>query len=218
MAEATIAAASAAERLRLGAEQLRLQLGSQQIDQLLAYLDLMHLWGSRFNLTAVREPAGMVSTHLLDSLSIAHLVRDSGAKHWLDAGSGAGLPGIPLAIALPEIRITSVDAVQKKIAFQTQVKGALKLANLTPLHTRVEALTLDENFEAATFRAFASLKNGLAGMAAALPCGAPVLAMKANLEQAEIDDIGADWQFQSVLPLQVPELDARRCAVLITRR
>ena len=211
-------AADAAERLRAGAEQLELTLSPGQIEQLVEYLELMNRWGGRFNLTSVLEPAAMVATHLLDSLSIATLVRDSAATHWLDAGSGAGLPGIPLAIALPDIRVTTVDSVQKKIAFQTQVKGALKLTNVTPIHARVEALTLANRIDAATFRAFASLKDGLAGIAGALPVGAPVIAMKANLHQTEIDAIGPDWLLQSVLPLTVPELDAQRCAVLLTRR
>jgi 16S rRNA (guanine527-N7)-methyltransferase len=218
MVEAAVHAASAAERLRLGASQLGLELCRQQVDDLMTYLDLMERWGSRFNLTAVRDRDAMVVTHLLDALSIAPLVRQSTARHWLDAGSGAGLPGIPLAIALPEVRITSVDTVQKKIAFQTQVKGALKLANLDPMQARVEALTLSIGADAAMFRAFASLKDGLAGIASALPHDALVIAMKANLDDAELTDIGAGWRLQAVKPLEVPGLDARRCAVLLNRR
>ena len=218
MAEGMLAAASATERLSLGARQLGLSLDAEQLDLLIQYLELMARWSATFNLTSVRDLVQMVDTHLLDCLSIVPLIDELGGGHWLDAGSGAGLPGIPVAIARPAIAVTTVDAVQKKIAFQTQVKGSLRLANLTPVHARMQALTLVHHLDGAMFRAFAPLGEGLAELAPHLTAGARVVAMKGDLKDEELKQVGEQWQLDAVRQLNVPELDARRCAVLLTRR
>ncbi len=218
MAEALLMSSSAAERLRAGAERLGVVLDERQRALLMNFLELMVRWGATFNLTAVRDLDQMVETHLLDSLSIVPIVDELGAGHWLDAGSGAGLPGIPLAIARPGLEVTTVDAVQKKIAFQTQVKGSLKLTNVHPVHARMQALTLVNRVDAAVFRAFAPLAEGLHEVAPHLHAGARVLAMKGDLKDEELEQVGEAWQIDSVRHLVVPELDARRCAVLLTRR
>ncbi len=218
MIDALRQSSSAAERLRAGSERLGIGLDQQQCALLITYLELMVRWGAAFNLTAVRDLDQMVQTHLLDCLSIVPIVDELGAGHWLDAGSGAGLPGIPLAIARPALEVTTVDAVQKKIAFQTQVKGSLKLTNVHPVHARMQALTLANPVDAAIFRAFAPLAEGLDEVAPHLSAGARVLAMKGDLREQELKQVGEPWQIDGVRQLVVPDLDARRCAVLLTRR
>ncbi len=218
MAEELLETSSAAERLRLGAERLGVALDQRQRDLMMQYLELMMRWGAAFNLTAVRDLGQMVDSHLLDCLSIVPIVDELGGGHWLDAGSGAGLPGIPLAIARPALDVTTVDAVHKKIAFQTQVKGSLKLANVHPIHARMQALTLAKNVDVAVFRAFAPLAEGLDEVAPHLQAGGRVVAMKGDLKDDELKQVGDAWRIDAVRPLQVPELDARRCAVLLTRR
>jgi 16S rRNA (guanine527-N7)-methyltransferase len=114
--------------------------------------------------------------------------------------------------------VTTVDAVHKKIAFQTQVKGSLKLANLHPTHARMQALTLADRVDGVMFRAFAPLAEGLIEIAPQLQPGGRVVAMKGDLQDDELNQVGQQWQLDGVRQLLVPELDARRCAVLLTRR
>ena len=218
MAEGLVALRSVSDRLKLGAEQLGVALDLQQRELLMQYLELMVRWSATFNLTAVRDLEQMVSTHLLDCLAIVPIIDELGGGHWLDAGSGAGLPGIPVAIARPAVAVTTVDAVHKKIAFQTQVKGTLKLANLHPIHARMQALTLADRVDGVMFRAFAPLAEGLIEVAPQLQSGGRVVAMKGDLQDDELNQGGQQWQLDGVRQLLVPELDARRCAVLLTRR
>ena len=149
--------------LREGLVGLRLALTDLQAQQLLGYLDLIQKWTKVYNLTAVRDPAEMLTHHLLDSLAaILPLDRQlqgrdlaSGAVRLLDVGSGAGLPGIVIAICRPDIVVHCVDTVAKKAAFIQQVAVTLKLPNLRGLHARVESLT--EPYDVVSSRAFASL-------------------------------------------------------------
>jgi 16S rRNA (guanine527-N7)-methyltransferase len=207
--------AAADLRLNDGLRDMGLKLSGAQQSQLLDYLELLHKWGSAFNLTAVLDPLEMVTLHLLDSLAVLPLVRRYGGTRLVDIGSGAGLPGIPLAIAIPEIEVTLVDSVQKKTAFQTQVKGALKLSNCIPLNGRMQALTFNQRQDSAVCRAFASLEEAAR---LALPCLEPegfVIAMKGATPTDEIAALGSSWTAVSIEPIVVPGLDARRCAVVL---
>ncbi|OYW86812.1 MAG: 16S rRNA (guanine(527)-N(7))-methyltransferase RsmG, partial [Pseudomonadales bacterium 32-61-5] len=126
--------ASHAAELREGALQLGIELSEEQQRLLLGYLALLNKWNKAYNLTAVRDPAEMVSRHLLDSLSVVPQV-ETGGDRWLDVGSGGGMPGIPLAILFPERNFTLLDSNGKKTRFLTQVKLELKLANVEVIHS-----------------------------------------------------------------------------------
>jgi 16S rRNA (guanine527-N7)-methyltransferase len=201
--------------LRQGVAALGLTLSDAQIAQLLGYHALIQKWNKVYNLTAIRDPAEMLTHHLLDSLSIvAPLQRQtSGATvNMLDVGAGAGLPGVVVAICCPQVSVTCVDAVAKKMAFVQQVATELKLPNLKALHSRVEVLTT--KFDVITSRAFATLLDFVTGSKAALKLGTGVwLAMKAKDTSAEVAALPSDVAVFHVEQLAVPGLDAERCIV-----
>jgi 16S rRNA (guanine527-N7)-methyltransferase len=201
--------------LRQGAGALGLTLNDTQIAQLLGYHALIQKWNKVYNLTAIREPGEMLTHHLLDSLAIvAPLLRQTqGASvNMLDVGAGAGLPGVVVAICCPDIHVTCVDAVAKKMAFVQQVATELKLSNLKALHARVETLT--DKYDVITSRAFATLLDFVTGSRAALKSNTGVwLAMKAKDTSAEVAELPADVVVFHVEQLTVPGLDAERCIV-----
>jgi 16S rRNA (guanine527-N7)-methyltransferase len=201
--------------LRQGVAAFGLSLSESQISQLLSYLVLIQKWNKVYNLTAIRDPAEMLTHHLLDSLAIvAPLIRQTkGASiNMLDVGAGAGLPGVVVAICCPQINVTCVDAVAKKMAFVQQVATELKLPNLKALHARVETLT--DKYDVITSRAFATLLDFVTGSRAALKPDTGVwLAMKAKDTATEIAELPADVAVFHVEQLTVPGLDAERCIV-----
>lgn len=203
-----------ARRLATGAQALGLTLAPEQIDRLLAYLDLLAQWNQVHNLTALREPAQMLTHHLLDCLAvIAPLRRHTQGlpARLLDVGSGGGLPGVVLAICCPEIAVTCVDASAKKTAFIRQVAGALGLPNLHGEHERVQ--TLRGPFDIITSRAFAALADFTGWSAGALAAGGVWLAMKGKRPVAEIAALPPGVTVFHVEPLAVPGLDAERCLI-----
>ena len=141
---------SQAALLAQGIANMGLAVSDEAQQKLLAYLALLQKWNKVYNLTAVRDPLEMVTLHLLDSLSVLPYVN---SKNILDVGSGGGLPGIVLAICKPELQVTTIDTVQKKVIFMRQVKGELGLENLTPVHARVENFKPDAPFEIVISRA-----------------------------------------------------------------
>jgi 16S rRNA (guanine527-N7)-methyltransferase len=220
--------------LRQGAKALGLALSDAQITQILGYHVLIQKWNKVYNLTAIRDPAEMLTHHLLDSLAIIAPLRirlaglayeqdgagdyynDGIARQYLykllDVGAGAGLPGVVLAICCPDIHVTCVDAVAKKMAFVQQVATELKLPNLKALHARVETLT--DKYDIITSRAFATLLDFVTGSSAALKSATGVwLAMKAKDTSAEVAELPADVAVFHVEQLAVPGLDAERCIV-----
>ncbi len=204
-------------RVARGTAALGLELDSEQVRRLVDYLQLLVRWNGVYNLTAVRDPIQMVATHLLDSLAVAPLVRELHAVRLLDVGSGAGLPGIPLSIALPELAVSLVDAVGKKIAFLNQVKGVLRL-DFTPIHARVEALTTASNYDCIVSRAFSSLADFTAASAHLLAPQGTWIALKAQDPGDEIRALPDGIEVVRVVALDVPDLDAQRCAVLMRPR
>jgi 16S rRNA (guanine527-N7)-methyltransferase len=216
-------------KLTAAATTLGLNLSGDQVSQLLAYMALIQKWNKVYNLTAIRDPAEMLTHHLLDSLAIvaplrirlaglayeqdgADEVRQPYLYRLLDVGAGAGLPGVVIAICCPEIHVTCVDAVAKKMAFVQQVATELKLPNLKALHARVETLT--QKYDIITSRAFATLADFVAGSHAALaPKTGIWLAMKAKDTAAEIANLPANVDVFHVEQLAVPGLDAERCIV-----
>jgi len=200
--------------LRDGAQAMGLSLTDAQSAQLLAYGELILKWNKVYNLTALRDPAQVLTHHLLDSLSIiAPLQRQSpAATRLLDVGSGAGLPGAVIAIMRPELSVSCVDAVAKKAAFLRQVSAELGLRNLNGMHTRVE--TMGGSYDVISSRAFASLADFFAGSTQLLAPEGVWMAMKGKVPTEELGALpdGLAEVFH-VEQLRVPGLDAERCVV-----
>lgn len=200
--------------LRSGAQALGLALTDAQIQHLLDYAALIQKWNKVYNLTALRDPADMLTHHLLDSLTaIAPLRRHTQGQpvRVLDVGSGGGLPGVVLAICMPELNVSCVDTVAKKAAFVQQVAVSLKLPNLRGVHARVESLT--DPYQIICSRAFASLPDFVTWSRSALADGGVWMAMKGKRPQGEIDALPTDVRVFHVEPLKVPGLDVERCMV-----
>ncbi len=207
--------------LQAGLQSLQLALDARQVDLLLEYLGLLQKWNKVYNLTAVRDPAEMMTHHLLDSLAaikpLLLQVGDRPAK-LLDVGSGGGLPGVVIAIACPQISVTCVDTVAKKAAFIQQAAATLKLPNLRGLHARVESLNAlsGQGFDVVCSRAFASLVDFTNWSQAALNPGGMWMAMKGKHPGDELATLASEAPAVDVFhveQLQVPGLDAERCIV-----
>jgi 16S rRNA (guanine527-N7)-methyltransferase len=213
----------AADRVSLqtAADKLNAHLTEAQTDALLAYLVLLRKWNQVYNLTAVRDPAEMLTHHLLDSLAVIEPLRrqcvqclPEGATmslRLLDVGSGAGLPGVVIAICCPDIRVDCVDTVGKKAAFIQQAAVSLKLPNLRGLHARVEQLT--DKYQVISSRAFASLDNFIQWSAQALAEQGVWMAMKGKHPADEMATLPPSVQVFHVEQLEVPGLGAERCIV-----
>lgn len=200
--------------LRQGADELGLSLSEDQLTQLLAYLALICKWGQVYNLTAVRDPAEMVSHHLLDSLAVVNPLRrqlEGRAARLLDVGSGAGLPGVVLAICCPQLQVDCVDTVAKKAAFIQQVAAQLRLPNLRGVHDRVERLA--GPYDVISSRAFSSLADFASWSGQALAEEGVWLAMKGKYPADEISALPAGVAVFHVEQLVVPGLKAERCIV-----
>lgn len=207
------------ETLRAAASALGLDASAGQVDQLLAYRDLLVKWNKVYNLTAVRDPQHMLVQHLIDSLSVVAPLnrwlassRQTEAPRLLDVGSGAGLPGIVLSIMVPGLQVTCVDTVGKKVSFIRQVAAELQLPSLRSEHARVEDLT-GPPFDVITSRAFASLSDFTQLTRALLAPGGVWMAMKGKRPDAELATLPPGIEVFHVEPLQVPQLDAERCIV-----
>jgi 16S rRNA (guanine527-N7)-methyltransferase len=203
-----------AQQLAQGVLQLGFTLPAGAQQRLLEYLALLQKWNRVYNLTAVREAPRMVSQHLLDCLAAAPHVA---AATLLDVGSGAGLPGIPLALALPDARVTLLDSNHKKAAFLTQAVIELKLVNAEVVCERAEAWNPSTTFEVVISRAFSDLAEfvSLAGRHAA--AGGRLVAMKGVHPYEEIAQLPPGWEVRQVIPLTVPGLRAQRHLVTLVR-
>jgi 16S rRNA (guanine527-N7)-methyltransferase len=210
--------------LRQGLTALGLTLTDAQVGGLLDYLALIQKWTKVYNLTAVRDPAEMLTHHVLDSLAVLSPLRNQLARlesdgclaldapvSLLDVGSGAGLPGVVIAICCPQVQVDCVDTVAKKAAFIQQVAVSLKLGNLRGIHARVERLT--QRYTMVSSRAFASLHDFTAWSAQALHAQGVWMGMKGKLPEQEMAALPASVQVFHVEHLQVPGLDADRCIV-----
>ena len=197
-------------RLRGGIDQMSLTLPDAAVTRLLDYQALLERWNATYNLTAVRDPAEMVTRHLLDSLAIAPYVRGATLA---DLGTGAGLPGIPLAIAMPQCDVLLVDANGKKVRFLREAIRTLKLERVSAVQARVETVT--GKFDCITARAFASLADMLAWGGHLLAPGGEWLAMKGRAPDAELDALPPGFTVRAVNALTVPGLDAERHLVVL---
>lgn len=204
--------------LQQGAAEMGLALTSHQLGQLLDYLALLQKWGKVYNLTAVRNPDEMLTHHLLDSLAVVQPLRrqlakspDSARARLLDVGSGAGLPGVVIAVCCPDLDVSCVDRVAKKAAFIQQVVLSLGLTHLRGVHARVEDLS--GQYEVVVSRAFASLGDFTALSWGALAPGGLWMAMKGKQPDDELATLPAQVQVFHVEPVAVPGLDAQRCLI-----
>jgi len=203
-----------ADELSQGARQLGIDLSDSQHSQLLAYLALLIKWNKAYNLTAVRDPDEMVSRHLLDSLSVVPFIA---GDRWLDVGSGGGMPGIPLAILFPEMKVTVLDSNGKKTRFLTQVKLELKLDNLEVIHSRVEAFKPELPFTGIVSRAFSSLEDFTEWTRHLGDTDTRWLAMKGLHPADELVALPTDFHLDSAQALTVPGCQGQRHLLILRR-
>ncbi|MEZ5503039.1 MAG: 16S rRNA (guanine(527)-N(7))-methyltransferase RsmG [Halioglobus sp.] len=198
--------------LQQGCADLEVPLDTGQREQLLQFLALLAKWNKTYNLTAVRDPAQMVTRHLLDSLAIAPFLT---GQRLLDVGTGAGLPGVPLAILFPEREFHLLDSNGKKTRFLFQVKTALCLDNMVIHQARVESFRAADPFDTVLSRAFASLLDMVHGCRDLLAPGGQLLAMKGAYPAQELEAVDPERAAIKVHPLTVPGLGEQRHLVEI---
>jgi 16S rRNA (guanine527-N7)-methyltransferase len=198
------------ETLAAGLGELGIELPAAAQHKLLAFRDLLLKWNKTYNLTALRDPDQAISHHLLDSLAILPHI---GTEALLDVGSGGGLPGIPLAIARPDLAVTLVDTVQKKTTFLQQAAIQLGLKNVSVHHARVEELA--GSFAQISSRAFAELRLFVTLTHHLLAPGGRWLAMKGARPDGEIAALPAGIAVDRIVPLHVPGLDAERHLIIL---
>ncbi len=203
-----------AEELTLGARELGVELTEAQHSQLLGYLSLLIKWNKAYNLTAVRDPDEMVSRHLLDSLSVVPFIE---GDRQLDVGSGGGMPGIPLAILFPDMKVTVLDSNGKKTRFLTQVKLELKLDNLEVIHSRAEAFRPQVPFTGIISRAFSSLEDFTQWTRHMGDSKTRWLAMKGLHPADELVALPADFHLESAQALAVPGCQGQRHLLILRR-
>ena len=204
---------SLAEAIAAGAAAMGLDVPPEARARMAAHLELVAKWNRVHNLTAVRETEQMVVLHVLDSLSLLpHL---DGARSLLDVGSGAGFPGIPVAIARPDVQVTLLDSSHKKCAFLEQARTELGLANVTVFCGRVEQWRPARPFDVVASRAFAELPDFVAQAQHLVAPGGRLLAMKGVHPFDEIARVPASHRVAAVVPLQVPHLEAKRHLVIV---
>ncbi|MCB1891188.1 MAG: 16S rRNA (guanine(527)-N(7))-methyltransferase RsmG [Rhodocyclaceae bacterium] len=204
-----------AVRLARGLAALEVDVSPQAQEKLLAFAVLLGKWNKVYNLTALREEEQVISHHLLDSLAVLpHL---GAARRLADIGSGGGLPGIPLAIARPDVHVALVESNQKKSAFQQQARIELGLGNVSVQCERVEGWQPEEKCDVVISRAFSDLAEFVRLSGHLLAAGGALLAMKGVHPYEEIAQLPAGWRVAEVMPLQVPGVEGARHLVRVVR-
>ncbi|HEY0063483.1 MAG TPA: 16S rRNA (guanine(527)-N(7))-methyltransferase RsmG [Telluria sp.] len=204
-----------AQILANGIKELQLNLNDKQQEQLLDYLALLFKWNAVYNLTSVRDPMQMMTHHVLDSLAAVSAFAD--AHNVLDVGAGGGLPGVVLAISLPQTKVSMIDTVHKKTAFLTQVKAELGLANVTVYTMKVQDLQPPQKFDVVTSRAFADLSDFVNWSGHVLAEGGQFIALKGTAPPEEQERLPAEWKVTELRPIGVPGLRAERHLVFIQK-
>ncbi|KZX55936.1 16S rRNA methyltransferase G [Halioglobus sp. HI00S01] len=202
-------------QLEEGCRILNVAQQPQHQPQLLAYLELLIKWNKAYNLTAVRDPAQMVTKHLLDSLAIAPHLR---GQRLIDVGTGGGLPGVPMAILFPQREFHLLDSNGKKTRFLFQVKTALRLDNMTVHQARVESFAQEAPYDTVLSRAFATIEDMVGGCRHLLGPDGHFLAMKGVYPEEEIAAVADSCRLEAVHELHVPGLDEQRHLVDMTPR
>jgi len=205
---------SLAKHLKEGVAALELSLSVAQCNGLLAYVKLLSKWNEVYNLTAVRDPGEMISHHLLDSLAVIPYIK---GPHVLDVGTGAGLPGIPLAIALPRVDFVLLDSVAKKTRFVLQAASELGLSNVMVKTQRVEKYHPAELFDTVISRAFSSIAEFINAAGSLCRPGGVLLAMKGRYPEEELKALPQGYQLREAVRLAVPGLDEERHVACLDR-
>jgi 16S rRNA (guanine527-N7)-methyltransferase len=197
-----------------GLAELQIQADATAVDRLCALVDLVAEWNERFNLTAITEPVAMVRKHLLDSLTVQPYLR---GPLVIDVGTGAGFPGLPLAILNPAVGFQLVDSIRKKIGFVTHASGLLGLGNVTPVCSRAEAFKPAQRAHTVVSRALSSVGEFVKNAGHLATPGGRLLAMKGRDPLAECAELPRPWRVSEVTRLQVPGLADERHLVVLER-
>lgn len=194
--------------------QTDIALTQKQQQQLVRYVELLDKWNKAYNLTSVRLPQEMMVKHILDSLVVApHLT----GHHYIDVGTGPGLPGIVLAIALPETQFVLLDSLGKRVRFLMHVKHELGLDNVTPVQSRVEEYQPSVKLDGVLSRAFASLQDMIDWCSHLIDHSGKFIALKGVFPSEELDSLPTGVKFEQKIALEVPDLDAQRHLIILSK-
>jgi len=192
-----------------------LAVSEEQQQQLIRYVLMMHKWNKAYNLTSVREPRQMVIKHIVDSIVVAPFLDKT---HYIDVGTGPGLPGIPLAIMCPDKRFILLDSLGKRVRFMKQVAYELKIDNIQPVQSRVEDFIPDVEIDGVLSRAFASLKDMLHWCQHLVDSHGVFVALKGQLPTEELDELPLGYALLETIKLDVPGLEGQRHIVKIKKQ
>ena len=205
--------------IRDAALSLQIDIEMAQVDAILRYLDLFIKWNNAYNLSAIRDPDEMVSKHILDSLTLLpHLKLQPHINRVIDVGTGGGLPGIPLAICMPNTHFTLLDSAGKKIRFLYQVKQSLKLSNVALVNLRVEKYRPDQLYDVVLTRAFASIGDMTPICRHLISDSGRFWAMKGLFPEDELNELEKDITVEHNHTLNVPGLSGYRCLVVLKQQ
>lgn len=204
------------DKLQAGLAELNLTADSGQVEKMLSYLALLQKWNKAYNLTSIKDPNKMVAYHLLDSLAISKAIPDS--SHCLDVGTGAGLPGIPLAIMMPKAKWVLLDSNGKKTRFVQQAIASCGLSNVKVVQTRVQDYHAVSPFDVIVSRAYASLQDFISSVDHLWQTDARLITMKTELSKSELQEIDEQLFDLDISQLQVPGIPEKRSLALIVRK
>ena len=202
------------EQLNKLLAQTSIQLSDEQKLKLVKYVELLDKWNKAYNLTSVREPAQMMVKHILDALVVAPHIN---GKNYIDVGTGPGLPGIVLAIALPETQFILLDSLGKRVRFLTQVKHELGLSNVTPVQSRVEEYQAPVKLDGVLSRAFASIQDMVQWCEHLIDDSGKFVALKGQYPEDELASLPEHIEFEENIILKVPGLDAQRHLIILNK-
>ncbi|SFC49292.1 16S rRNA (guanine(527)-N(7))-methyltransferase RsmG [Pseudoalteromonas denitrificans] len=194
--------------------QTSIELTDEQKLKLVKYVELLDKWNKAYNLTSVREPSQMMVKHILDALVVAPHIN---GKNYIDVGTGPGLPGIVLAIALPDTQFILLDSLGKRVRFLTQVKHELGLSNVTPVQSRVEEYQAPVKLDGVLSRAFASIQDMLQWCEHLIDDSGKFIALKGQYPDEELASLPENIKFEENIILEVPGLDAQRHLIILNK-